>query len=72
MIKGYKDGKETYNRTVGYINNYDEFKKLITDPLHVLDNDPTFLGRTVDSKDLIGVSNSPFTKPWIIELDKWF
>ena len=68
-VFGYKDGKQTWHRSLGYIKNYEQFQKEITDPLHVLDNDPKFLGRTIDSKKLIGVADSPYVRPYIIELN---
>lgn len=53
-VRGYKDKDTLVFKDVQYCNSYDEFKDRIADPYHIMDNDPTFLGRVVNGKAILG------------------
>lgn len=59
-VKGYKDKKHVLEWHLTDCYSWDDFKARVTDPLHVLDNDPSFIGRRndVEGKNNIAVCDS--------------
>jgi len=70
-VKGYKDGKHVFELHFNNLNYWDDYKREVTDKYHVLDNDPTFLGRrdTVNGLNWIGDGSRIFSdaNKWVLQ-----
>ena len=70
-VKGYKDKKHVFELHFSNLNCWDDYKREVTDKYHVLDNDPTFLGRrdTVNGLNWIGDGSNIFggANKWVLQ-----